>query len=199
MRKCPKCGSKQIAPILYGMPAMNEEMQQRINEKKIYLGGCMISDRNPTYHCFKCRKNVGTRPVLINKQGKENYPDIVTSIRFYDGGYFDGYPQIMIQKEEKISLEVTPGHLQPMAYLQREMAKEEWDKLLDRLYNKLYLHEWKKIFYNPEVQDGEQWELEITLTGKRVRNYSGSNAFPPYWAELKTTFRPYFKEAGIKY
>ena len=40
MRKCPKCGSRRVAPILYGMPAFNEEVEQKLNEEKLYLGGC---------------------------------------------------------------------------------------------------------------------------------------------------------------
>ena len=87
--------------------------------------------------------------------------------------------------------------LGPVAPMQREVAPAEWMRLLDRLYCKLYLHEWKKRYDDPCVLDGEQWELEIKLTGGRVRNYSGSNAFPPYWAELKTAFRPFFAEAGM--
>lgn len=43
MKKCPKCGSRRIAPILYGMPAFSEEMEQQLNEEKLYLGGCCIS------------------------------------------------------------------------------------------------------------------------------------------------------------
>ena len=75
----------------------------------------------------------------------------------------------------------------------RELTEKEWTKLLDRLYCKLYLHEWKKQYNDWTVMDGEQWELEIRMTEGRVRNYSGSNAFPPYWNELKRTFRPFFE------
>ena len=32
MRKCPKCGSRRVAPILYGMPAFSEEMEQQKKE-----------------------------------------------------------------------------------------------------------------------------------------------------------------------
>ena len=154
MRKCPKCGSRRVAPILYGMPAFSEEMEQQLNEEKLYLGGCCISGIDPTYHCFQCKKDVGAPPILLSK---------------------------------------------PEAYLQRVMTEQEWNKLMDRLFSKLYLHEWKKNYVDPNVLDGEQWELDLKLTGGRVRNYGGSNAFPPYWAELKTTFRPFFREAGIKY
>ena len=200
MRKCPKCGSRRVAPILYGMPAFSEEMEQQLNEEKLYLGGCCISGIDPTYHCFQCKKDVGAPPILLSKRGEEDYRDIVTSVRFSDGGFFGGYPEVLaIKGKDKITLDVRPGFREPEAYLQRLMTEQEWNKLMDRLFSKLYLHEWKKNYADPNVLDGEQWELELKLTGGRVRNYGGSNSFPPYWAELKTTFRPFFKEAGIKY
>ena len=200
MRKCPKCGSRRVAPILYGMPAYSEEMEQQLKEEKLYLGGCCISGMEPTYHCFQCRKDVGAPPILVSKRGEEEYRDIVTSVRFSDGGFFGGYPEVLaIKGKEGITLDVRPGFREPEAYLQRLMTEQEWNKLIDRLFSKLFLHEWKKNFVDPDILDGEQWELELKLTGGRVRNYGGSNAFPPYWAELKTTFRPFFKEAGIKF
>ncbi len=66
-------------------------------------------------------------------------------------------------------------------------------RIRNSLYSELYLHEWKKKFVNYNVLDGEQWELEIKLTGNRKRTYAGSNEFPPYWGELKAIFRPYVK------
>ena len=200
MRKCPKCGSRRVAPIQYGMPAYSEEMEQQLKDEKLYLGGCCISGMQPTYHCFECKKDVGTPPILLSKDGEEDYRDIVRSIRFSDGGFFGGYHEIQIVKDEdEITLDVCPGFRDPEAYLHRSMTEKEWNKLVDRLFSKLYLHEWKKSFVDPLVLDGEQWDLELKLTRGRVRNYRGSNAFPPYWAELQTTFRPFFKEAGIKY
>ena len=52
--KCPKCGSKRVAPILYGMPAYDEELERKINSEEVYLGGCIISGSDPQYHCFGC-------------------------------------------------------------------------------------------------------------------------------------------------
>ena len=57
--KCPKCGSRKIALILYGMPEYDEEMEQKINNQELYLGGCCISDTNPLFHCFGCGKDFG--------------------------------------------------------------------------------------------------------------------------------------------
>ena len=81
--------------------------------------------------------------------------------------------------------------------MNRPAYSEFHDKII--IFSKLYLHEWKKNYNDPNVLDGEQWGIELKLAGGRVRKYGGSSAFPPYWAELKKTFRPFFKEAGIKF
>jgi hypothetical protein len=75
----------------------------------------------------------------------------------------------------------------------RQITVKEWLLLLDKLYSRMYLHEWKKRYVDPDTLDGTQWELKIKLTGGRQRNYYGSNEYPPYWTELKNIFRKYAK------
>ena len=71
MNRCPKCGSQKIAPILYGMPAFDDEIEQKLNDQKLYLGGCCVSDADPLFHCFDCGKNFG-QPV---REDKEQTPE----------------------------------------------------------------------------------------------------------------------------
>jgi hypothetical protein len=50
--KCPKCDSKNIVPIVYGMPEIGlheEEMQG-----KVHLGGCCEVIDAPNRHCNDC-------------------------------------------------------------------------------------------------------------------------------------------------
>ena len=196
--KCPRCGSKRTAPILYGMPAFNEEMDRKLKNEELYLGGCLVSDVMPEYHCFACEKNFGTPPILQGKDETEDYRDIVTAVRFSDGGYLKEDKEIFIRKKkEQITLEVSSLHAGLPVFYRREMTETEWKKILDKLYTNLYLHEWKTKYTDCCVNDSEQWVLDIRLTGNRHRRYQGSNAFPPYWKELKSLFRPFFKEAGI--
>lgn len=53
-RKCPACGSKRIARILYGLPAFSDELQRDLEEGKITLGGCCIRDDDPVWQCADC-------------------------------------------------------------------------------------------------------------------------------------------------
>ena len=51
---CPKCSSKDsVVHIRYGMPG--QEMQDNYYKGKIKLGGCMIDDSAPNYHCNECK------------------------------------------------------------------------------------------------------------------------------------------------
>ena len=49
-KRCPNCGATRIAKILYGMPALSE----KLNEGKVVLGGCIISDDDSSWCCTKC-------------------------------------------------------------------------------------------------------------------------------------------------
>jgi hypothetical protein len=55
---CPKCGSIKIAKILYGMPAGYEELMKKIEEGKIVLGGCCITNDDPTWQCVECETSI---------------------------------------------------------------------------------------------------------------------------------------------
>lgn len=50
--KCPRCGSKQVVPILYGMPS--PEMIERSARGEIVIGGCLTSENNPCWECLAC-------------------------------------------------------------------------------------------------------------------------------------------------
>lgn len=191
--RCPRCGSKSVVPVAYGMPT------SVLHHQKVYLAGCCFPQNPPKYYCEDCGKNVGYAPVLLSEHGQENYVDIVTSVRFSDGGYSCGYTELMVKKQgDGASLDVRPClGIDVGDGLHRKMTETEWAALVHTLYEQLYLHEWNKRFYNRDILDGKQWELEIGLTGRRKRTYYGSNAFPPLWPQLLSLFRPYFGEAGI--
>lgn len=190
--KCPKCGSRKTAPILYGMPAFDEEMKEKLENRKLVLGGCCITGADPRYHCYGCGKDICTPPILRSSRGKEDYRELVTSIRFIYGSSLSMPSMVHIKKLRggSVCLEASSKE----GFIQREITDAEWEKLLNTLYGRLYLHEWKKRYDNPLVLDGEDWSLELKLTGGRVRTYRGFNAYPPYWKELKAAFQPFLKE-----
>jgi len=52
--KCPECGEK-LLPIEYGMPG--PDLFEKVEKGEVYIGGCIIEDIQPIYHCNKCRRN----------------------------------------------------------------------------------------------------------------------------------------------
>ena len=207
--KCPYCGSRNTARILYGMPAFNEEMERKLEAGKIVLGGCCImtvpvgGDREvvtgPERKCNECRKEFGKPPLIISKDysSAEDYRDVVESIKFSIRELRGGNLEITIRKKQTGALAKVSGFLfspDPDLQEDRQITAEEWSEILEKLYCSMYLHEWKKHFEVEEgicVMDGESWKLQIKLAGNRVRNYHGENAYPPYWPELKEIFRKY--------
>ena len=53
-RKCPKCSSKRIATILYGMPEYSKKLESDMQDGKIILGGCCIEIGGPSWTCADC-------------------------------------------------------------------------------------------------------------------------------------------------
>jgi hypothetical protein len=52
---CPADGSKKVAQILYGLyRKYSPELMQKIKDGKIVLGGCCISDDDPSWRCINC-------------------------------------------------------------------------------------------------------------------------------------------------
>lgn len=52
--KCPSCGSDKIAGILYGFPEYSPELESDLQEGRVVLGGCCVSDDDPEWGCTNC-------------------------------------------------------------------------------------------------------------------------------------------------
>ena len=53
--RCPCCGQAPVARIMYGLPHYTDELQKAIDERRIVLGGCVISDDDPRWACTFCK------------------------------------------------------------------------------------------------------------------------------------------------
>ena len=51
-RACPECGSEDVVPIVYGMPG--PELREQSDRGEVALGGCCVSDDDPTHLCRAC-------------------------------------------------------------------------------------------------------------------------------------------------
>jgi len=51
--KCPSCGGK-VGKIMWGKPIIDNKLEADIAAGKIILGGCCVTDDDPTWQCAKC-------------------------------------------------------------------------------------------------------------------------------------------------
>ena len=58
-RKCPKCGSDKVIPIVYGDIVGGEEVLQQIKDGEFEPGGCCIDDGSPKWKCRDCEESFG--------------------------------------------------------------------------------------------------------------------------------------------
>lgn len=198
--KCPHCDSTNTARIIYGTPIWTDELEEKESEGKIKLGGSGVSDYDPSRYCNSCRKYFGYPPLLIDRRKGtvEDYRNIVEGVVFENGNMVTGYKTVGIKRigtGKKNGAEVRAGESdrkEPSYTGHISMAK--WNSILEELYTRMYLAEWKKRYVGLSGADGEQWQLEVWLTGNRIRTYRGSNDYPPYWEEMKHLFNPFLKE-----
>ena len=59
MDVCPRCASTDTAPIMYGLPAFNEELDRALENHEIVLGGCVVTPMQPTRYCYGCDREFG--------------------------------------------------------------------------------------------------------------------------------------------
>ena len=205
--KCPHCGSSNTCRILYGDPQISDRLKKKIKAKKIRISkrkeilsniGGYTLDGLPHRYCNDCRKGFAKSPVLFNKRinSWELCMEQVQSIRFLIGGYFGGSTEILIEQVSYGAMVTIRKY--PADFIEPEVLRitlRKWFRIVYDLYNRMYLQEWKREYIDPNVLDGEQWELEIKLSDDRTEYHCGSNAYPPYWPELKKLFSPYLKKA----
>jgi len=58
---CPNCNSSSIAVILWGLPADMRALEKELDEKKIVLGGCLVTAHDPKWECNDCHTRWGNR------------------------------------------------------------------------------------------------------------------------------------------
>ncbi len=63
---CPKCRSKQVARILYGLHTMplSASLQADFDAGRIRFGGCCILEDSPKWRCLSCGSEWGAHPGL---------------------------------------------------------------------------------------------------------------------------------------
>jgi len=72
-RKCAKCGSPKIVKIMYGYPS--EDAFKTVEEGKIVLGGCCITNDDPSWQCAGCGVKIYKEKQIYGKLGINRKPE----------------------------------------------------------------------------------------------------------------------------
>jgi len=113
-------------------------------------------------------------------------------VRFYfsDGGYFGGYSSIYLIKNDT-QIKYTYSHSLKRRKKEYVFAEEKWYEFIDKIFEKS-VYKWKKRYYDNNICDGEQWNLEMEFKGLPKFESFGSNEYPKNWDEFKTIIVEYF-------
>ena len=200
--KCPLCGSANTARYIYGSPAFSKELQKKIDDGKIVLGGCCIVTADvdgqsvwdvPSRKCNDCGKDFGKPALIRSKDGNTAkwFTDEVRTIKFSISAFLvsANFDATIEKAEDGAGVMIRKG----MDSIIRHISKRRWNNLLDKLFNGCCLLDWKKN-YKPEgyvVLDGESWILEIELADGRRRTWRGNNEYPAYWKGALREFQKF--------
>jgi hypothetical protein len=128
------------------------------------------------------------------KTNKKIKPEDIEIFWIRIGGFFNGHIEIntgyrdgefFIERMEKFSSYI--GTIP-------EFSEKKFLNFREFLVNDLKIFDWKKNYYNNNILDGEQWEIEITLISKRKIKIYGSNEYPENFDELRKKLDYYFSK-----
>ncbi len=69
---CPKCHSKEVAEILYGVPHYSDALQAELNSGRICLGGSWSWDESHQWRCLSCKHEWGLTGYALALREIEN-------------------------------------------------------------------------------------------------------------------------------
>lgn len=164
---CPKCGSKNTAPIVYGMPT--EELFEESEQNKVIIGGCCIIDCDDDYGCCDCNfqwskntldtKYVKKICIKIWHNGLSADSEIKKHV--YDI-YTDGRVEYSLHKGDLIEANATKE-----TYVFKEMV----NMLHKEIQNILSLN---KGMLSLNVRDGMGYSLSVSYMDNRSTEIEGN-------------------------
>lgn len=97
------------------------------------------------------------------------------------------------RKTVKVITDAYPRYEEPYTKEKFSIPKEKFFTILKNLHMGM----WLRRYYNENIIDGGKWQLRLTFTDRRPREYSGSNHYPWNFEELRNLLKkPVKKKAG---
>ncbi len=65
---CSLCGSTEVAYVLRGMPTLDQVLELLLLQKKIILGGCIVSEGDKDLYCYHCDLEFVRQKLNVRKE-----------------------------------------------------------------------------------------------------------------------------------
>jgi len=175
-RKCPECGSNRIARVMYGMPEYSEKMAKEIDEKRLILGGCCVTEDDPPWQCVDC--DIG----LYKKSDKESIlsPEeyIPSKLKLFIGGYM-GSSYLVELRDDKLIYSEFVELDKLCGEKEISLTEDSWINFRCSI-DDLEIWSWEERYPNPGMMDGTMWSVVIEYKDNKI-NSRGDNNYPEYF------------------
>ena len=195
--RCPRCASMNTAEIHHGPNGGKDMENDRLPQEGEGLETTAERGWGPRYHCHDCKRSFGStsfRPGILTDA--ETYRKTTRNILFETGGLMQGFLTVRLEKTEAGAfMQVSPGFTPDRESGEIQTGRvsitaEQWDTVIEGLFEDLFVLDWKEAYENPFVMDGQKWKLEITMENGKELRYHGMNAYPVYWARVLELLDP---------
>ncbi len=187
--KCPNCGSLDTRKYLYGYPPAN------FNDKEFILGGDVLFESNPLYHCNNCGTDFGLRvgnvpgSNLLSQHTLENF----TFTEYSPVGGTTRISVFMERGERKVEIEGTLDEDgDPNASAEYIVTTEIWEDLKERLINEVFILSWPADVIEQSSAEPYIWSIFMGFKNGKQIQLAGKEAHPPYYNELRKILDTYF-------
>ena len=198
---CPRCQSRNIAEILWGMPAFTDELQTALRRHEVVLGGCCIEPPVPAWQCQDCLFTFGGDSDAPAR-GKTDEPfstctevvaaerveiaDTVDFVRFSHSQWVGGPNRTFwlslafdtLSDRDEVDFTRLGGDHAHITQCPFEDKEFENPCDLKEAFGALHTELWTEGFRPDDpILDGFTWDLEV-YSGMRFYCCDGSNVMP---------------------
>lgn len=159
-----------------GLDRLDEELKRAFEERGLFLD--VLHHTGPTLG-LPYNLDLVVRRIANRKRGPIAIED-VEGVSFSSGGFFQGWREVVVLREtDGFEPRLAEGGPHDPVSRRSSLLSSEEIGLLEAALSECRVYEWEQDYMNWGVLDGEQWELQINLSGGDAIVCHGSNAYPP--------------------
>jgi len=122
----------------------------------------------------------------ISSMEDKPFPDTLPTRFFVQvGGGLDGTNSVELKKDILFFQRTERGKVVVEKSFQVRPTKEAWTRFIQEI-NVAKLYRWSKNYQNLNVLDGEQWQVDLEIDGRKIHS-EGDNSYPTDGDEAKPT------------